>query len=54
METLLTDPLITPDEVATLQLANIAAGFDSVTTNFGWRASRPSTWALDNWKKRTA
>jgi uncharacterized protein YbjT (DUF2867 family) len=54
METLLTNPVITPDEVATLQLANIAAGIDSVTANFGWRATRPSAWALENWKQRTA
>jgi uncharacterized protein YbjT (DUF2867 family) len=53
METLLNDPILTPDEVATLQLPNIASGIDSVTANFGWRASRPSAWALDNWKTKT-
>jgi len=53
METLLRNPRITPDEVVTLQLPNVASGIDSVTTNFGFRASRPSVWALENWKQRS-
>jgi len=51
METLLKDPPITPDEVTTLQLNNLANGIDSVSSNYGWRATRPSVWALTNWKK---
>jgi len=50
METLLNNPLITPDEVMTLQLSSAGSGIDSVTSNFGWRATRPSDSALDSWR----
>jgi uncharacterized protein YbjT (DUF2867 family) len=51
MEVLLTNPIVTPDEIRTGQLANIAAGIDSVSSNFGWRPTAPSTWAPIHWKK---
>jgi NADH dehydrogenase len=51
MEVLLTNPIVTPDEINTGQLANIAAGIDSVSSNFGWRPTAPSTWAPIHWKK---
>jgi len=51
METLLTNPVITPDEVHTLQLSSLANGIDSVSTNFGFRATQPSSWAPVHWKK---
>ena len=51
METLSTNPIVTPDEINTIQLDNLAAGLDSVTTNFGWRPTQPSQWAPINWKK---
>ena len=51
METLLSDPIATPDEINTIQLDNLASGLDSVTTNFGWRPTQPSQWAPVNWKK---
>lgn len=54
METLLTNPIVTPDEIATSQLPNIADGIDSVSTHFGWRPTAPSSWAPIHWKKATA
>ena len=53
MEVLLKDPIVTPDEINTSQLDNIAAGIDSVSSNFGWRPTAPSSWAPANWKKKT-
>ena len=50
METLLPNPPITPDEVNMIQLPNLAAGIDSVSSNYGWRPTAPSTWAPLNWK----
>jgi uncharacterized protein YbjT (DUF2867 family) len=51
METLSTNPIVTPDEINNLQLANIADGIDSVSTHFGWRPTALSTWAPTHWKK---
>ncbi|TAN31915.1 NAD-dependent epimerase/dehydratase family protein [bacterium] len=52
METLLTDPIATPDEINTIQLDNVADGLDSVTAHFGWRPTAPSSWVPAHWKKR--
>jgi NADH dehydrogenase len=52
METLLSDPIATPDEIRTIQLDNVADGLDSVTAHFGWRPVAPSTWAPANWSKK--
>ena len=52
METLSTNPPITPDEVNMIQADNLAAGIDSVSSQFGWRPSAPSSWAPVNWTKR--
>ena len=52
MEVLQTDPIATPDEIASTQLPNIADGLDSVTAHFGWRPSPPSGWVTEHWKKR--
>ncbi len=54
METLFTNPVVTPDEIATSQLPNIADGIDSVSTNFGWRPTAPSAWVPVHWKKAPA
>ncbi len=51
METLSTNPLVTPDEINTIQLPNVADGIDSVSTHYGWRPTAPSQWAPTNWKK---
>jgi NADH dehydrogenase len=54
METLFDDPLVTPDEIRTIQLPNLAEGIDSVSVRYGWRPTAPSTWALNAWKKKPA
>ena len=52
MEALFKDPIATADEINTIQMDNIADGIDSVSAHFGWRPTRPSTWAQENWKKK--
>jgi NADH dehydrogenase len=52
METLLSNPIATPDEIRSIQLDNVADGLDSVTAHFGWRPVAPSTWAPVNWRKK--
>ncbi len=52
MELLMDNPIATPDEINTIQLANIADGLDSVTAHFGWRPSPPSRWAPTAWAPR--
>ena len=50
MELLMDDPVATPDEINTIQLANVADGLDSVTAHFGWRPAPPSQWAPQAWR----
>jgi hypothetical protein len=50
MEAVLSDPIVTPDEIVTSQLPNLAEGIDSVSTRFGWRPTAPSSWAPMHWK----
>jgi uncharacterized protein YbjT (DUF2867 family) len=52
MEAVMTDPPITPDEANMIQLDNLAAGIDSVSSQFGWRPTAPSSWAPVNWAKK--
>jgi len=52
METLSTNPAITPDEVRMSQADNLAAGIDSVSSQFGWRPSAPGAWAPTHWAKK--
>ena len=52
MEILSKDPIATPDEVNTIQLPNLAAGIDSVSSQFGWRPGLPGAWAPTHWAKR--
>src|SRR5437867_10401523 len=52
LEAISTNPPITPDEVSMLQSDNLAAGIDSVSSQFGWRPTAPSSWAPVNWVKR--
>jgi uncharacterized protein YbjT (DUF2867 family) len=51
METLMTNPVVTPDEINNLQLTNIANGIDSVSTRYGWRPTALSTWTPTHWAK---
>ena len=52
MEAVMKDPPITPDEVNMIQQPNLAAGIDSVSSQFGWRPSLPGAWAPSHWAKR--
>ena len=52
MELLSSNPLVTPDEIRSSQLPNVADGLDSVTVHFGFRPTRPSDWVMEHWKKR--
>lgn len=52
MEAVMKNPPITPDEVNMIQLPNLAAGIDSVSSQFGWRPSLPGAWAPSHWAKR--
>jgi len=50
MELLSTNPLVTPDEIRSSQLPNVADGLDSVTAHFGWRPNAASSWAPTAWQ----
>ena len=50
METLLSDPVVTPDEINMIQLPNLADGLDAVHVHYGWRPTAPSAWVQENWK----
>ena len=52
MEAVMKDPLVTPDEVNMIQQPNLAAGIDSVSSQFGWRPSLPGAWAPTHWARR--
>jgi len=52
MEVLYDDPLVTPDEIRTIQLPNLAEGIDSVSVRYGWRPTAPSSWAPNAWRKK--
>jgi uncharacterized protein YbjT (DUF2867 family) len=51
MEAVMVNPPITADEVNMIQLNNLAAGIDSVSSQFGWRPTAPGAWAPSNWAK---
>lgn len=51
MEAVMKDPPATPDEVRTIQLSNLAAGIDSISSQFGWRPGLPGAWAPTHWAK---
>ena len=53
MEAVMKDPLITADEVRMVETPNLAAGIDSVSSQFGWRPSLPGAWAPTHWAKKT-
>jgi NADH dehydrogenase len=53
MEAVMKDPPITADEVHMAEMPNLAAGIDSVSSQFGWRPSLPGAWAPTHWAKRT-
>jgi NADH dehydrogenase len=51
MEAVMTNPPITPDEIHMAETPNLAAGIDSVSSQFGWRPSAPGAWAPTHWAK---
>jgi uncharacterized protein YbjT (DUF2867 family) len=51
MEAVMTDPPATRDELNMIQQPNLAAGIDSVSSQFGWRPSAPGAWAPSHWAK---
>jgi NADH dehydrogenase len=52
METVMKDPPVTPDEIRMAETPNLAAGIDSVSSQFGWRPGAPGAWAPTHWAKR--
>ena len=52
MEALMTNPIVIPDELNTLQLPNVADGIDAVHVHYGWKPTAPSTWVSTNWKAK--
>ena len=52
MEAVMSNPPITPDEANMIQIDNLAAGIDSVSSQYGWRPTAPSSWAPVNWTKK--
>ena len=53
LEALMKDPPITPDEIRMSETPNLAAGIDSVSSQFGWRPSAPGAWAPTHWAKHS-
>ncbi len=49
MEAVMVNPPITPDEVNLIQQPNLAAGIDSISSQFGWRPGLPGAWAPTHW-----
>src|SRR5690348_11813164 len=52
MEAVMKDPPVTPDELRMVEQPNLAAGIDSVSSQFGWRPNLPGAWAPTHWAKR--
>ena len=52
MEVFMPDPIVTPDELRTLGLENVAGGIDTVQSHFGFAAQSPSAWARTHWRGR--
>ena len=48
----MSNPIITVDELTTLGAEAIAGNLDAVLTNFEFRPSSPSAWAQTHWRSR--
>jgi uncharacterized protein YbjT (DUF2867 family) len=48
----MSDPIVTPDELSSLSLDNIAKSLDAVLQHFNFRANSPSAWAQTHWRSR--
>jgi NADH dehydrogenase len=49
----MSNPIVTPDEVRTRVTDNIAQSLDAVLQHFDFRPNSPSAWAQTHWKSRT-
>jgi NADH dehydrogenase len=50
MELTMLDPVVTPDELRSLSLDNVADRLDSVSNHFGFRPSSTSAWIEQHWQ----
>jgi uncharacterized protein YbjT (DUF2867 family) len=50
----MSDPIVTPDELRTIAVDNIAKSLDAVLQHFNFRANSPSAWAQTHWRSRKA
>jgi NADH dehydrogenase len=50
----MSNPLLTPDELRTVVQDNIAQSLDAVLQHFNFRPNSPSAWAQTHWRSRTA
>lgn len=48
----MSNPIVTPDELRTIAVDNIAKSLDSVLQHFNFRANSPSAWAQTHWRPR--
>jgi hypothetical protein len=42
---------VTPDELKSLEVENIADSLDVVLSTFNFRPASPSAWAVTHWRK---
>jgi NADH dehydrogenase len=49
----MSNPIVTPDELRTIAVDNIAKSLDAVLQNFNFRANSPSAWAQTHWRSRS-
>ncbi len=50
MSLLSSNPIVTPDEINSFQLPNVADGLDAVHVHFSWRPVAPSGWVQQHWQ----
>lgn len=50
----MSEPIVTPDELRMVVQDNIAPGLDAVMRHFNFRPSSPSAWAQTHWRARKA
>jgi NADH dehydrogenase len=48
----MSNPIITVDELTTLGTEAVAGSLDAIQTNFGFQPSSPSAWAQTHWRSR--
>jgi NADH dehydrogenase len=49
---LMSDPIVTPDELRTLSIENIAGSMDAVLSHFDFQPESPSAWAQTHWRAK--